>query len=479
MSGGGVNAGSINLHLGVETEAYVAGMKKASDEVDSLGQTYDGFTARGARSFLTLSSGMADLTKMSDMTAAGVAGSLDMMSFHFGHMAEQLHDTAGTGAKAMAALGKAAQAASLVAGAAIAGWQVGKWISDVTGLTAAFSTAKKPADELAATIGTNAERYDQLRQQVIQMAAALGQAAPEAAKNSTATKENAAALLEWTDAAVKAHKSQADLGAGSETLAKQLKTLQDNLKDLNAQGTAAGVAQQVQIDALNKDITARKAWNDGMVRAAELVANWKNSTFAALPVQEQLRQSIIAMTQHETDLGAAVMKTYGILTETQAAAAVGDMEEKIRQVALAGGDAGQVLEKMGPDILKSVDAANKLGANVPFVMSDMAEAIKTGNASWLGDLMSGLKKTPEAAKEGADESAGYLDAMGNRLKGSISGGFGEGIKEGTNAGKQRFDEFVAAVTQTPIRLTFDMPDLHQAVLDAIKGVLPNTSGANR
>ncbi len=475
----GVSAGSINLYLGAETEAFQAGMKRVSGDVDSLGKTYDGFSARGARSFLMLSGGMADLTKMSEMSATGVAGSIDMMSYHFGHMAEQLHNTAGSGAAAMQALGKAAQAASLVAGAAIAGWQIGKWISDFTGLTAAFSTAKKPADELADTIGTNATRYEDLRQQVVRMAASLGEAAPEAAKNTTATKENAAALLEWTDQAVKAHRSQQDLGAGSETLAKQLKTLQDNLKDLAAQGTAAGVAQQMEIDAKNKAIAAQKTWNAGMVTAAELVAKWKDSTFAALPVQEQLRQSIISMTQHETDLGDAVMKTYGILTETQAAAAVGDMEEKIRQVALAGGDAGQVLEKMGPDIMKSVDAATKMGANVPFVMTDMAEAIKTGNAMWLGDLMTGLKKTPEAAKEGADESAGYLDAMGNRLKGSISGGFGKGIEEGTNAGKQRFDDFVANVTQTPIRLSFDIPDLHQAVLDAVRGVLPNTGGNNR
>ena len=474
-----VNAGSINLHLGVETEAYVAGMKRVSDDVDSLGKTYDGFTARGARSFLMLSGSMADLTKMSSMSAVDVAGSLDMMSFHVGHMAEQMKASAGSAALSMAALGKVMQTASLIAGAFMIGWQIGMWISDITGLTAAAAGAKKPFDELADTIGKDAERYEELRLQTITLSDGLGLLTPAAAKNTTATREGAAAMLEWCDNAIKAHKGAGELTAGSDALAKQLKTLQDNLKDLNAQGTAAGVAQQVQIDGLNKDIAARKASNDGLVRAAEFVAKWKDSTFAALPVQEQMRQSILAMTQHETDLGAAVMKTYGILTETQAAAAVGDMEEKIRQVALAGGDAGQVLEKMGPDITKAVDAATKMGANVPFVMQDMAEAIKTGNASWLGDLMSGLKKTPEAAKEGADESAGYLDAMGNRLKGSISGGFGEGIKEGTNAGKQRFDEFVATVTQTPIRLSFDIPDLHQAVLDAVRGVLPNTGGNNR
>jgi len=69
--------------------------------------------------------------------------------------------------------------------------------------------------------------------------------------------------------------------------------------------------------------------------------------------------------------------------------------------------------------------------------------------------------------------------MGDDLAGSLSGGFGRGIQECTNAGRQALDEFMRETEgrRWQIRLEIDPADLQRQIQDAVSGITPRTGGS--
>ena len=171
-------------------------------------------------------------------------------------------------------------------------------------------------------------------------------------------------------------------------------------------------------------------------------------------------------------------RTYGIITEQEAAAQLEDLAKKMQAARDSGADVAQIAEKMGPAFASAFGEAKKLGVDVTGQFEQLAGAIERGDTYMLGRLLPTIGRIPEETSRAAETSKQYLDKMGDDLAGSLSGGFGRGIQEGTNAGRQALDEFMRETEgrRWQIRLEIDPADLQRQIQDAVSGLTPRTGG---
>lgn len=478
---GNVNMGAATSYFGAETEAFQDGMKRMEADLNSLGQqhdkigqligqslgrvgnSYDDMGVRGARSNMLMVQGFGQLAASVQGGGVNIIGVLDMLAYH-----AELFEVAIAAAAGMAAM------------------KIIATVYEMSGIKEAIATAGDQMHETAAGVMADAsiygvvdDRFATLKDQAIHLTEQLHLAVPEWVANATASEGTAQELLAYNAALLTGHTALSqytpDITAATAALEKQ----RGVVDDLYNAGTNENI--QLALDLVQEKSHAAlvEASNKMLADNAQAVRDVAAAHEGyQLPALYKVQMALAASQEAMRQFGAETEASYGIVTKQGAADALEVMQGKLRAVALAGADSGQVLEKMGPDIMKSVEEATKMGVAVPPLMKNMAEAVKSGNDLWLGNLMDGLKKTPDAAKQAADESGKVLDEMGNRLQSSISGGFGKGIQAGTDFGKQQFDAWVLQVGNTKIPLNFDMPDLHQAVLDAVRGIIPNTAGNN-
>jgi hypothetical protein len=485
----GTSIGSIYARIGADTSDFQAKLASSNADLGRWAGGVDGQTVRVESSMLRISrSASTVMTSMGlmggqvDFAIARILGSIGLLELAF-------------------------PAAMIVMAP-----KIGEFINKITGLRDVFATAAPPAKAMAEDLANNAQGFEDARTGLIHLCNQLNVAQPLWLMSGIRTLENAENTVRMTMALQKLiveHKADAKETAAyivqaeiaNAKRAETTRLLKDskdwlvkialdqarfNILWNESAGRATAASQAI---VKNIGLVSNAVKDDLLGTLPEIgdlikqVARFGATFGGIVPVGTQIALAMGRGGQAMKDLGDATLKTYGILSERAAFTNLEDVEKKLRAVSIASGDmeatslmAGQVLEKMGPDILKAVEAAQSMRVKIPPMMEDVALAIEEKNRLWLGDLMTGLKKTPDAAREGAAGSAKYLDEMGKSLEGSISGGFGRGIEEGTDFGKQQYAAFKRAIEADPIRVNFDMSELDRAITDALSGRRRGTPG---
>lgn len=441
---GSISAGTITARLGADTSDFQAKLKESGGLINDFAGRQTQFGEVSERGFLRATRGLDMFTASLQGGSGSMARSLEVM-LHFG----------------------GAMQGALVVGAATAGWEIGKLISNVTGLSAETSKAAPLQQQLADTIANNADRYEQARQQAIHLADSLGLEKPLILDVTQASADGAKKILEWTDATIKAAKESTAWKAGSVELTNEITKLTAKLDEANREGTKAGIQQLVQVDTLNKQIKAEQDHNTALVKTAELVAKYNASGYEQLSLHDKMKLSLDQMTAKEETFGESVIKTYGIITQEGAVKSLSDMEDKIHAVALAGGDASSVMDKMGPDIVKAVDAARKMGVDVPTNVEDMYDAIKAQDAGWFEYTYGHFKQMPEIASRAAEDTKAKLGGIGDGVGDGIAKGIKKGADDGGASIVAAVNQAKATVEATPLRLNVDQAYILKQIQDAI------------
>jgi len=303
----------------------------------------------------------------------------------------------------------------IVTAVAAASWEVGRFIAVVTGLDDLLRKRAKPAEDLADALAADEQRYQATREQVLALAHALHLSGPEWDISTKRTRENAVILSELND------------------------RLLDSLKR-------------------RKNI-------------AQFLPGYL-ATLAAEPGIHRRNIETLDALRLKFD------QTYGVMTRPQLTDAFAKLAEDVRLMAEQGIPWAQIMDKVAPRFKELADfAGTYTNFNMPKQAQDLGDAFRDDTGGALDALLKKWATLPAAIKSGAEDSAKFLDQMGERLKGSISGGFGKGIEEGTNFARQQVDAWRRELEATPIVLKFDASAIQALFEDISKGRIPRTTGS--
>ena len=301
--------------------------------------------------------------------------------------------------------------------AGVASYEITRLIMEVSGLDEALmlEKASKSSEDLGRVLGFNKEQFEKVAYQVARLTAQLHLSGPAWEFENKWTWENA----------------------------KRVSELNDNLLELLRR---------------RRDLT--RAMPDYL---------------ATLQAEEGVHRRNIAT------LDALRLKwdsAYGVMTKPQLTDAFTKLAADVRLMAEQGIPGAQVMDKVAPRFKELADfAGTYTNFNMPKQAQDLGDAFRDDTGGALDSLLVKWATLPPAIKSGAEDSAKFLDQMGERLKGSISGGFGKGIEEGTNFARQQVDAWRRELEATPIKLKFDASAI-QALFEAIsKGRIPVTTGS--
>ena len=229
---------------------------------------------------------------------------------------------------------------------------------------------------------------------------------------------------------------------------------------------------------LRKEQAARAESRRVLIEKNEAQRRAIEANRTALSLEMQMANALVRGRAEAQAYGDEVRRTYGIITKQEAAAQLEDLAKKMQAARDSGADVAQIAEKMGPAFASAFEDAKKLGVDVTGQFEQLAGAIERGDTSMLTRLLPTIGRIPEETSRATETSKQYLDKMGDDLAGSLSGGFGRGIQEGTNAGRQALDEFMRETEgrRWQIRLEIDPADLQRQIQDAVSGLTPRTGG---
>lgn len=500
-----MNVGSATAYFGAETQQFQAGVKSVTTQLDSLGGTYDQFGSRGARSFLMAAQGMGDLTKITEAGGASASFVFAQLSYHIGHMADQMQGAAGSGKMLMAAFSKVAEVGALAAAAAYSGWQVGRWISDITGLTRAVGVALTKEQEqvnslanvvtlsdrvvIAAQLMANVfgvplpislekstAEFDQLKASTLRVADAIGIAVPEAVRNAEANKDGAKAVADFHNKILSADQAIRDylgpLKSVGEALIKAKKDHDDLTHSLNAASIEAGAQTlvlkdrnktlQAAYDAITAHVAKEKEWDAVMAHAKGTVADQAAAVIALAQENEAYVKSLISVNN--------------LMPETSKS-----LEEQTRDFRLlagAGVDAKNLLES---DLAKAYVKAEEAGLNTGKKLTDsqiqLANAIKDHDIFAVQQWIDKNKEIPTSVDEAVTKATPHIDEFQRKLAEATSGTFGSALKA--------FRDLAETVNTTPmnVKLKVDVDtgaiaaEIQAAVDAALAGRNRSTSGS--
>ena len=297
-----------------------------------------------------------------------------------------------------------------------AAYEITKFIMEVSGLEALLRDfAGKPASEFAEALANNEERFKGAAEQLAGLTAKLQLSGPAWAFEAKWTRENAIRVSELTDKVI--------------TYARSRRSISEN------------------------------------------VAGY----FATMQSEERLHRRAIATLD---ELRLKFQQFYGVMTKPQITDALAKLAGDVQKMAEQGIPWAQVMDKVAPRFKELADfAGTYTNFNMPKQAQDLGDAFRDDTGGALDALLKKWATLPSAIKSGAEDSAKLLDELGERLKGSISGGFGKGIEEGTNFARQQMEAWIAEVEGRPIKLRIDASAI-QAAFDAVlSGRIPHTTGS--
>jgi hypothetical protein len=428
MAGGTI--ASLVARVGADTSDFHGKMDGALIKAGSVQAGFDriGKRIEGGISQPLLLAGLAATKFGGQITstfadAAGVTSKLQIQTNGLFMATGRLADSA---LLAVASLGKlsavkisastfSAGVLGIVTAVAAASWELGRFIATLTGLDNWLrEKAVKPAEQLADVLAHDEERYQMVREQVQQLAHALRLSGPEWDISSKRTKENAVRLSELND---------------------QL------------------------LDSLNR----RKQ-----------IAEAGPAYLATLAAEPGIHRRNIETLDV---LRAKFNETYGVMTKSQIADALGKLAKDIRAMAFEGISWAQVMDKVAPKFRELAEAAaTYAGFDMPGEAKALGEAFRDDTGAALDGLLKQWATMGPAVKSGVDESRRRLEEMGKTLEGTVKGGFHDGIAGGISDATKELERWAAgAVVRIPVEL--DTSGLQRQIEEIKRGRIPVTTGS--
>ena len=418
---------TLKVMLGVDSVEFQTKMRDSARQVDVFESEF------GKRSSLVERHGMRLVS-----TAQSITSSMRFMSRDVGDSLSRLSESAGL------------TKLFLVVEAFRAGWNIGKKLSDITGLTEVVSRAGPPLAELAAELVKNGARFDETADAAAHMRDSLGLSGPQWEISTARTLENAEALLKMIDALRKEKEAQ---DARNPVVVRAA-----IVQKLAAEETARlkGIEDERTV-ALRRSIETQERFN--LVHGQFVPA--------ALQVQIALAAGI----QKHREYEEAARRALNVWNAADVRVSAEEITKQVVAIAQSGGSAAQTVAALGGRIAEVVKVAKELGVSLDPQFERTAEAITQGPGLAMDDLFASFKGLPEAVEDSRSASAAALARMGHDLEGTISGGFGRGAEEGVNFASQQVEEWRRQLEATPIKLRFNTDSLKKFVLDVIDGRL--------
>ena len=303
----------------------------------------------------------------------------------------------------------------IVTAVAAAGWEVGRFIAQVTGLDNFLrEKAAKPAAQVADVLARDEERYQAVREQVQQLAHALRLSGPEWDVSTKRTRENA-----------------------------------------------------VKLSELNERLL------DSMKRRKEIALTMP-AYLAGLQNEESLHRRNIGTLEA---LRLKFDQSFGVMTRAQVIDALAKLAADVKTLAEQGIPWAQVMDKVAPRFGElAAFAATYTGFDMPGEAKALGDAFRDDTGAALDSLLKQWATMGPAVKSGVDESRRRLEEMGKTLEGTVKGGFADGIAGGISDATVELERWAAgAVVKIPVEL--DTAYLQKQLEEIKSGRIPTTTGS--
>lgn len=436
MAGSGVSLGAIYAKLGVETQSFQDGLKRAERSIASTAGTIG---QQAGRMSMPLSMANVIITRFGDSLAS---------------LSTRLQRDLGI---ANSALGGTLGATTSLAGAAAS--LSGQWgtlntkVSQFGKITPAAQAATlglyDAAFQLGQAIGTlAADEIPQLKTVVNTMASGPFAAFSESLVTSKTRFEDALYQYDRLRTSLKLSGPEWEVGRTHTTA--------------NAQALA---------NLSQKALLLARAQNEASASTT------KNSD-ALLGQRRAATSALLAL----HDVNEALRKQYGVLSKDDLEGSMRRLVADFGNLSKQGVSAEQILAKMAPSFADIKEAAAGYSdLAIPTGFKALGDALEGGSVDALKQVAQQLKVgIPTGVQAGTESSKKFLDDFGEKFKGTISGGLGNGVVDGINAGKQALIAWRANLADEPFKLTFDVSGLKSqiagAVAEAMSGRVPNTAG---
>jgi hypothetical protein len=431
MAGAGSSIGSIYARIGADTSDFQAKLAAGTISLNKFGTDAGRHGKAASTGLLMAGAAAGDVgRRLSAMAIVfdSVAGTSVSSYATIGRSALMMSRSVLEGANALMSMKTATSAVSavvaafgagpvvgLVVAAAAAGAAIGTLLVKVTGTGALFTTASGPVAEYAKALAASEERFQGVAAQYEHMRASLKLSGPEWDFQAVRTKENAKRLAELIEA------------------------VEQHGRVVNATKSVRDGYTQYYIDLGNK-------------------------------IRDN-QQKLATYTEQ-------VNRFYGVVTKTDIRDQLKKTMVDLQVMQKEGIDAQQIIEAAGPKILEVIEQAKKMGVDVPPVLDNMAEAIKSKNNLWVGDLLRGMGTLPAAMREASAANAAELARVEAQFKSGIKGGFVDGTKEGLDSMQEQLAA-AAANLKVRIPVEFASPDLETLIQSMIDGDRQKTTRSAR
>jgi hypothetical protein len=143
-------------------------------------------------------------------------------------------------------------------------------------------------------------------------------------------------------------------------------------------------------------------------------------------------------------------------------------QKALAQAALDG--IGTLMAGIANETGAARDRAEELRAAAEAIVTPLADT-----STRLVEMRGAWVTVGAAAEEAATKTVELFDSAGNRISGSLSGGFGQGMEEGVKTAKVMYNDFQQWVENNPVRPRIDTEYMQRQLAEGIGK--PDTGGS--
>lgn len=246
----------------------------------------------------------------------------------------------------------------------------------------------------------------------------------------------------------------------------------------NATAASATLTAKLAAERAAEEIRLHHESVAALDAAKEAQARFNAEHGKLVPVGAQVQIALARGQQQMKDFADETRRTLGVMNAQDLQAKAELLQRQIVAIARSGGSAAQTVDALGGQIGDVVKVAAELGVQLDPRFQEIAEAVKTGPGLAMDDLFARLRSLPKEVSASREASRAQLEALGEDLKGTVSGGFGRGIQEGIASGTQALQDWTRT-TEVVVPVRLDLSEAERQ-MDALRsGQIPNTGGLNR
>ncbi len=297
--------------------------------------------------------------------------------------------------------------AASVFGAAIAGWMLGRVISDLTGITKKFAEMKEPLDVMAEAFDKNKGLVATTVLSLNRMADSLGMVGAQAALMQAMARGDTKAIAYWQSEILKASHANVET---HERLRAEMQ------KEQEIAGRVVG-AEERKLSAV-----------------------------------EQVRRAKARMFQEEDERTRKAMEDArkGLLTQGEVEQAIRAQIDSWKQLQAEGIHMNQIVGKQGAKMEELLGMAEDYGVTLPLGLDEMVKTLKTEGHAELAKALDAF----DAINASIDMTPGKIIAgfekAGEAVEAQLRGGMERGVNEGMNVIKAKMDELQEYAEDNPI-----------------------------